>query len=71
LSSLPRLAGNYNSDGAVDAADYTVWRNHLGSPARTLPNDIDGGPICAAQYLTWKAHFGQVVPGGQMLAARS
>lgn len=55
----PVLAGDYNDDGVVDAADYVVWRNHLGDPAGTLENDIDGGPIGTAQYSTWKAHFGE------------
>src|SRR5690606_15721185 len=52
------LAGDYNADGTVDAADYTVWRNNLGAPAGTLPNDTAGGPIGAGQYLAWKANFG-------------
>src|SRR4029077_666443 len=25
------LPGDFNNDGIVDAADYTVWRDHLGS----------------------------------------
>ena len=29
FSSLP--LGDYNQDGTVDAADYTVWRNTLGT----------------------------------------
>ncbi len=52
------LAGDYNDDGVVDAADYTVWRDQSGAVAGSLPNDIDGGPIGGAQYLTWKAQFG-------------
>ncbi len=24
-------AGDYNGDGVVKAADYTVWRDHLGA----------------------------------------
>jgi hypothetical protein len=38
--------------GLVDAADYVVWRNHLGAPAGALPNDVDGGPLGTAQYAT-------------------
>ena len=35
FSSLP--LGDYNQDGTVDAADYTVWRNSLGhNGARTI-----------------------------------
>ena len=60
---LPPLPGDYNVDGEVDAADYTTWRNNLGAPAGTLPNDTDGGPIGAAQYATWKANFGTTTTG--------
>ncbi|TWU00578.1 Pectate lyase L precursor [Botrimarina colliarenosi] len=52
------LPGDYNSDGVVDAADYTVWRDYFGSPAGSLPNDVDGGVIGAAQYATWVANYG-------------
>lgn len=40
------LAGDYNGDGSVDAADYTVWRDGLGTTF-TL-NDYD----------VWAANFG-------------
>jgi hypothetical protein len=57
--SLPNgLAGDYNDDGVVDTADYTVWRDRRGAAAGSLPNDIDGGLIGEAQYSTWKAQFG-------------
>ena len=64
---LPSSAiGDYNSDGVVDAADYTVWRNNLGAPAGTLPNDSATGPIGIEQYHNWKANFGTVSTGGGM-----
>ncbi|QDU88908.1 hypothetical protein Pla175_22920 [Pirellulimonas nuda] len=56
------LAGDYNRDGVVDAADYTVWRDHLGAPAGTLPNDPRSGTIGADQYNTWRNNFGQALP---------
>lgn len=53
------LAGDYNNDGSVDAADYTVWRDAVGQPPASLPNDIDGGEaVGLAQYETWRANFG-------------
>lgn len=61
VSALP---GDYNQDGVVDAADYCLWRDHLGAPAGTLANDADGGPIGLAQFNTWKDHFGQIAGGG-------
>jgi hypothetical protein len=57
-SGAPGTPGDYNQNGAVDAADYTIWRNRLGAPAGTLPNDTSGGVIGVAQYNLWKARFG-------------
>ncbi|TWT36884.1 Phage Tail Collar Domain protein [Posidoniimonas corsicana] len=53
------VAGDYNDDGQVDAADYTVWRDHLGAPAGSLPNDPHAGPIGAEQYAAWRDNYGQ------------
>lgn len=55
------LPADYNNDGRVDAADYTVWRNGVGRPAGWLSNDIDGGPIGEAQYQTWVANYGKTI----------
>jgi hypothetical protein len=52
------LPGDYNQDGIVDTSDYVVWRDHVGQPAGSLPNDVDGGPIGQAQFDTWLAKFG-------------
>jgi hypothetical protein len=60
------LPGDYNENGGVDAADYTAWRDNLGAPAGTLPNDIDGGTIGTAQYSTWSANYG-LPPGSGAL----
>ncbi len=54
----PLLAGDYNADGSVDTADYTVWRDYLGAPAGTLPNDSDGGLIGQPQYQAWRSNYG-------------
>ncbi|TWT37326.1 Secreted effector protein pipB2 [Posidoniimonas corsicana] len=53
------LPGDFNNDGVVDAADYTVWRDQVGAPAGTLPNDPTGAPVGPEQYATWRANFGQ------------
>jgi hypothetical protein len=31
LSVVAGLVGDYNQNGAVDAADYVVWRNNIGT----------------------------------------
>jgi hypothetical protein len=41
------IAGDFNRDGHVDAADYTVWRSGLGST------------YTQADYNTWRSNFGR------------
>jgi hypothetical protein len=52
-------------DGIVDAADYTVWRDHLGQTF-ALPNrsSANTGPISTADYDVWKVNFGAHAGGG-------
>lgn len=54
------LAGDFNGDDIVDAADFTLWRDHLGAADDTAINDAgDGEPgITLADYDVWKANFG-------------
>jgi hypothetical protein len=58
LSVFTGPPGDFNDDGIVDAADYTVWRNNLGAPAGTLLNDPNDSVIGAAQYATWRDNYG-------------
>jgi len=57
------IPGDYNHNGIVDAADYTVYRNNAGT-TNGLVNDPIGGTIGLAQYDQWKAHFGQTAGSG-------
>lgn len=58
------LPGDYNADGFVDAADYSVWRDNLG--AYVVPfSGADGngdGVINTADYQIWRSHYG-ALPG--------
>ncbi len=60
LFALPSLQGDFNDDGTVDAADYTVWRDNLGAADESAINYAgDGlGGIDAADYAVWRSHFG-------------
>jgi hypothetical protein len=51
--------GDYNNDGTVNAADYAVWRSHLGT-AFALPNRAaaNTGNVSQADYDSWKSGFG-------------
>jgi hypothetical protein len=50
------LAGDFNDDGIVDAADYVVWRKNVDT-MNSLPNDSIGGLIGAAHYELWRANY--------------
>lgn len=63
LPENPALAGDYNINGVVDAADYTVWRDSPTGPG-ILANDATPGTISASDYDVWKAHFGQTGGSG-------
>jgi hypothetical protein len=61
ILSLNKLAlpGDYNSDGFVDAADYTVWRDSLGSTGVDLTADGNGDELVdAADYHVWRSNYG-------------
>jgi T5SS/PEP-CTERM-associated repeat protein len=60
------LAGDYNGNGIVDAADYTVWRDTLGN-AVAASSGADGnanGVIDQADYDVWKSNFGNHAGSG-------
>ena len=52
------IAGDYNNDGKVDAADYVLWRN--GGP---LQNEtVTPGINTIEDYTVWRAQFWQQLP---------
>ena len=55
------LQGDFNDNGIVDAADYTIWRDHEGLAESLLPSGTgDGsGTIDAGDYNLWVTNFGQ------------
>jgi prepilin-type N-terminal cleavage/methylation domain-containing protein/prepilin-type processing-associated H-X9-DG protein len=62
------LDGDFNGDGEVDAADYTVWRNNVGAADESSINfNGDGGDISGTDYTFWKSHFGN--PGAGAVGA--
>ena len=57
---IPSLAGDFNNDGLVNAADYSVWRDSMGAMGSNLPADANNdGKVDQEDYLIWKGHFGQ------------
>ncbi|QDU56480.1 autotransporter-associated beta strand repeat-containing protein [Aeoliella mucimassa] len=63
LSVEAGLVGDFNSDGIVNLADYTVWRDTLGSVGGGLAADANADlRIDMDDYLAWKANFGATMP---------
>jgi alpha-tubulin suppressor-like RCC1 family protein len=56
----PRLQGDYNENGVVDAADYVVWRKTLGQIVApgTGADGNGNGEINQLDYLYWRERFG-------------
>jgi T5SS/PEP-CTERM-associated repeat protein len=62
---LVTVPGDYNGDGTVDAADYTIWRDSLGQMGSGLAADGNGnGVVDQGDYNVWKMHFGGHVGSG-------
>ena len=57
LTLTAGLAGDFNSDGAVNAADYVYWRKNFGSDQ--------------AKYFAWRANFGSSLSPGSGAGTRS
>jgi hypothetical protein len=69
LHSIVVAPGDYNSDGKVDAGDYTVWRNSLGMPGDLRADGNGNEMIDDGDYAVWKTHYGDVYDiGGGALA---
>ncbi|MEQ8847727.1 hypothetical protein [Botrimarina sp.] len=55
------LVGDYNRDGAVNAADYTVYRDNLGDSVVNPGDGADGnenGVIDTGDYAFWADNYG-------------
>jgi hypothetical protein len=55
------LAGDYNLDGTVDAADEVVWQKTRGSTTDLQADGNRDGRVDQADYELWRAHFGETV----------
>jgi hypothetical protein len=64
LTARERLLGDFDGDGIVDAADYTVWKDSFGMTGSGLAADTAGanglpdGTVDVIDYLYWKANYG-------------
>jgi hypothetical protein len=69
VSQQPILAGDYNRDGAVNAADYMVWRDSVGSVGAFAADGNGDRKVDQLDYLYWRQRFGNVATGAAAGAA--
>jgi hypothetical protein len=65
----PLLPGDYNGNDVVDAADYTLWRDHLGANfalTNENPDAVTPGEVDEEDYTFWADNFGAMPPGSGM-----
>jgi hypothetical protein len=60
--------GDYNGNGVVDAADYTLWRDTLGSQLDLRADGNGDGTVDEADYVFWNDRFGNVIGTGSRAA---
>lgn len=65
------LEGDFNGNGVVDAADYTVWRDNFGAVENgvVLNGNGNGGIVDESDFLLWRGNFGQVASAASFSAA--
>jgi hypothetical protein len=64
VAVMAPASGDYNHNGVVDAADYTVLRDTLGSTTNLAADGNGNGVIDAGDYAVWKTNFGQTAGSG-------
>ncbi|MCA9188846.1 MAG: hypothetical protein R3E01_04335 [Pirellulaceae bacterium] len=58
LTFADDVLGDYNGNGTVDAADYTIWKDTFGTTADLSADGNANGVVDAADYTVWKDRFG-------------
>jgi hypothetical protein len=58
------LPGDFNHDGVVDTADYTVWRDSMGQTGNVAADGNEDRIVDVSDYLLWRDNFGRSEPSG-------
>ena len=64
ITGVAGLAGDYNNDGQLNAADYTAWRDALDAGATSLTNDPTPGTVDESDFEYWRDHFSESLGSG-------
>lgn len=63
------LVGDFNRNGTVDAADYTVWRDSLGQTGKTPADANEDNIVDVEDFNLWKHNFGTTLSGSSSSSA--
>src|SRR4051794_35050753 len=61
INTTQLLAGDYNANGTVDAADYVLWRTTLNSTTNLAADGNHNGVVDSGDLDVWRNNFGQSV----------
>ena len=61
-------SGDFNGDGVVNMADYTVWRHTVGSTTDLRADANGDGVVNDADYGVWRSLFGTSYAGAALAA---
>jgi hypothetical protein len=59
-----QLTGDFNLNGVIDAADYVLWRNTLGSTSNLAADGNRNRVIDGGDYTIWRSQFGDNAGAG-------
>jgi hypothetical protein len=62
INNSALLAGDYNHDDKVDAADYAVWKSNFGTSSQLAADGSRDSVVNPADYVVWRDNLGLKYP---------